>query len=48
MIITEGHAESTIEFASDEEKCLSIANEIIDKKLSVRQTERLAKENKTI
>ena len=44
--LSEGHARALIEFSSDEEKCVFIANEVIDKNLSVRQTERLAKSHK--
>ena len=44
--LSEGHARALIEFSSDEEKCIFIANEVIDKNLSVRQTERLAKSHK--
>lgn len=44
--LSEGHARALIEFSNDEEKCIFIANEVIDKSLSVRQTERLAKSHK--
>ena len=44
--LSEGHARALIEFSSDEEKCIFTANEVIDKNLSVRQTERLAKSHK--
>ncbi len=41
--LSEGHARTLIDFSEDESLCLQLANEIISKKLSVRQAEKLAK-----
>ena len=44
--LSEGHARTLIEFSHDHEKCIYIANEILEKKLSVRQSEKLVKSYK--
>ena len=41
--LSEGHARTLIDFSNDEALCLQLANEIISKKLSVRQAEQLVK-----
>ena len=46
--LTEGHARALIEFSSDPQRCLLAAHEIIEKNLSVRQAEKLAKSNKKV
>lgn len=45
--LSEGHARTLIDFSNDEALCLQLANEIISKKLNVRQTENLIKTRKT-
>ena len=42
-ILSEGHARTLIDFSNDETLCINLANEIIDRKLTVRQAERLTK-----
>ncbi|MEK9727766.1 MAG: ParB/RepB/Spo0J family partition protein [Candidatus Margulisiibacteriota bacterium] len=44
--LSEGLARTLIEFSHDQEKCIFIANEILDKKLTVRQAEKLVKSYK--
>jgi len=41
--LTEGHARTLIDFSHDEPLCLQLADEIITKKLNVRQSEKLTK-----
>ena len=41
--LSEGHARTLIDFSEDEQLCLQLADEIISKKLSVRQAEKLVK-----
>ena len=41
--LSEGHARTLIDFSDDEALCLQLANEIMSKKMSVRQAEKLAK-----
>ena len=45
--LSEGHARTLIVFSNDEALCLQLANEIISKKLNVRQAEKLIKSLKT-
>lgn len=45
--LSEGHARTLIDFSNDEALCLQLANEIIAKKLNVRQAEKLIKTLKT-
>lgn len=44
--LTEGHARALLEFTDNPTQCLQAAHEIIEKKLTVRQAEKLAKANK--
>ena len=44
--LSEGHARCLIEFSGDYNKCIGLANTFIEKSLSVRQAEKLAKSYK--